>query len=56
MHPKDAARYHELRAVHLRELAEQATKAAIKRWLVDAAEEEERQAADAELALASGED
>ncbi|HLY45726.1 MAG TPA: hypothetical protein VKQ73_09120 [Stellaceae bacterium] len=56
MRPKDAVRYHELRAVHLRELAEQATTATIKGWLLDAAEKEEQLAADAELTLATGED
>lgn len=56
MRPKDAVRYHELRAVHLRELAEQATTATIKGWLLDAAEKEEQLAADAELTLAAGED
>ena len=44
MPPKDEARYHELRAVHLRDLAEHATTMRMKGWLLEQADEEERMA------------
>jgi hypothetical protein len=45
MGSKDAARYHELRSIHLRELAEHATTPRMQEWLLEQAEEEERMAA-----------
>jgi hypothetical protein len=42
--PKEAARYHELRAIHLRDLVERATTPRMKEWLLEQADEEERMA------------